>query len=54
MDKEKEETCKCGAKMYPMYFWKDLLVDYKCPKVRWYNFWKHSVNRMYKIKIIKS
>jgi hypothetical protein len=49
-----KEICKCGAEMCPIYLRKDLLVDYRCPKVRWYNFWKHSVNRMYKIKKIKS
>lgn len=34
--------CQCGEKMVPRVF--SQIIDYKCPKVRFWNFLAHSVN----------
>jgi len=43
--KEDKVYCRCGEKMRPVIL--SHIVDYKCPKVRFWNFWKHSFNKAF-------
>jgi phage FluMu protein Com len=37
--------CQCGAIMLPVIL--SNIIDYKCPKARLWNFWRHSINRAF-------
>lgn len=50
--KEDKIYCCCGEKMKPFVY--SNIVQYRCPKCRIWNFWKHSLpevfERMYESK----
>lgn len=39
--------CRCGAEMVPIYHPDTGFLDFHCPKMHWYNFFFHSINKGY-------
>lgn len=44
--------CRCGSIMIPSIL--SNIIDYHCPKVRFWNFWKHDTNVAFLRKVYKS